>query len=65
MGYIPIEDYLKRGPKKASLFNYECLKEQDSVFVSNIISSFTVRNDIENTGKSCLLMKSNDIDLII
>jgi hypothetical protein len=65
MGYISIENYLKRGPKKSSLLNFEDFRTQDSVLVSNILSSFDLKNDIKNTGKSCRLMKSNHIDLIL
>ena len=61
MSKILIEDYLKRGQSRPSL---PFLNEYSNLS-SNIISTLSIRNDIENTGKECVLMKSGSIDLII
>jgi hypothetical protein len=58
---MDIKEYLKRGPTKGSL----PFKNEYSYLSSNIMSSLSVRNDIENTGKSCILVKSNHLDLIM
>lgn len=61
MSYIPISEYLKKGPTKPlPLFNNKYKQ-----LTNEIISSINIKNDIENTGKKCLLLKSNHINLII
>ena len=59
MGLIPIEDYLQRGPKKAPL------SIQNKVDLSRLIHVIDIRNDIENTGKECLLLNSQELNLIM
>ena len=65
MEYITIEDYLKRGCEKPSFFITSKKENNDPHFVNQLVNSFSLRNDIDNTGKSCLLIKSEDINLII
>ena len=61
MDYIPISEYLKKGPTKPlSLFT-----EKYEELTNDMISILNVRNDVNNTGKQCLLLESNHINLII
>lgn len=61
MSKVLIEDYLKEGPKKALFL----CRAKDNYLSDRLLSAIDVQNNIENTGKSCLLLPSKELNLII